>query len=266
MVTDRLMANEAKLIYIFVAGVEGCGHHGLNPVISNAFSHSRLVRDSGGEVIRNKRRLKRIWNWYWCYDHPLGFTRPLVRTMINRFFRLERKKSRSNDQVRIVIEDNSFPAGDHRDPDKQWNIVEMVDMVRPYADEIYLIGLYRNPIAAVFSHPELDGGFLSHAKVLKQSLSYINSQLSQLTHLPQLFVHYEDLVQAQEKLAPVMADFLGIEEADVREGLKQVRASKKDWRRDMAKDEQDKLRTLFSERVARENWPLFANAPQYSQD
>jgi hypothetical protein len=258
--------SKAKLIYIFVAGVEGCGHHGLNPVIANALAHSRLVRDSGGEIVRNKRRLKRIWNWYWCYSHPFGFTRPLVRAMINRFFREERKKSRRNNQVRVVVEDNSFPAGDHRDPRKQWNIVEMIDMVRPYADEIYLLGLYRNPMAAVFSHPELDGGFLPHAQVLKVALAYINTQLAQLSDLPQLFVRYEDLVHAQEQLAPVIAGFLGIEAADLQEGFKQIRASRKDWRRDMAREDQERLAPLFSDEVAQANWPLFANAPNYSQD
>lgn len=255
------MGTQGKLTYIFVAGVEGCGHHGLNPVISTALAHSREVVDSGGAIVRDKHRLKRIFNWYWCHRHPFGFTRPLVRAMINRFFRAERRKSRKNGQVRVVLEDNSFPAGKYRHPDRQWNIVEMV---RPYADEIYLIGLYRDPMAATFSHPGFDGGLEAHAQVLRRSQIYINDQLQRLGEVPQLFVRYEDLVHGQDGLGPALAQFLGIDVEDVREGFKRVRPSRKDWRRDMAPEDQRRLQALFSEEQAQAYWPLFAAAPKHS--
>lgn len=256
--------DQAKLKYIFVAGVEGCGHHGLNPVISTALATSQQVRETNGIIVRDKHRLKRIFNWYWCFNHPLGFTKSLVRAMINRFFRLEHQKSRSNNQVRFVIEDNSFPAGKHRDPDRQWSIIEMVQMVRPYADEIYLIGLYRDPIAAVFSHPHFDGGIETHAEVVKRSQIYINDQLSQLSDIPQLFVRYEDLVTGQAGLGPALAEFLGITAKDLEVGFKQVRPSRKNWRRDMAPEDQARMQAVLGEEVGRELWPLFANAPSYS--
>lgn len=255
---------QGKLKYIFIAGVEGCGHHGLNPVISKALAHCTEVTASNGVIVRDKHRLKRIFNWYWCYRHPLAFTRPLVRAMIERFFRVEHNKSRANNQVRIVIEDNSFPAGKHRHPDYQWSITEMVAMVRPHADEIYLIGLYRDPIAATFSHPHFDGGLEAHAEVVKRSQVYINNQLAQLQHLPQLFVRYEDLLNGQAGLGSELAQFLGITTEDLSEGFKQVRPSRKDWQRDMAIEDQQKMKIIFSEEEAQRHWPLYANAPKHS--
>lgn len=258
------MNNNAKLKYIFVAGVEGCGHHGLNPVIANALKNSQEIRRTNGVVITNKRRLKRIFNWYWCKSHPIPFTKIMVTAMINRFFRVERRKTRKNNHVRIIIEDNSFPAGTNRDLNKQWDIIEMMELVRPYADEIYFIGLYRDPIAATFSHKGFDGGLLQHARVVKKSQTYINDQLSRLGTAKKLFIRYEDLIDRQKKVGPVIAEFLGIDDKDVETGFSEIRPSKKDWRRDMSPQDQEKMLAIFSDEEAKKHWPLYANAQSYS--
>ncbi len=255
--------SQGKLIYIFVAGVEGVGHHGLNPLLTKALQSSSMLQQSNGEVVRNKRRLKRILNWYWCRSHPLGFTRPLVRAMINRFFRIERLKARQNNQVRVVLEDNSFPAGVNRDLDKAWDLLEMREIVSAYADEIYFIGLYRDPIAATFSHPGFDNGMFNHAEVLKQSLIYLNGQMQQVKDVKKLFLRYEDLSDGQQGLAPVLAEFLGIEREAVDLGFNEIRASKKNWRKQMPPEDQQKMMAIFSEEEAQRHWPLFANSPSY---
>ena len=257
--------SQGKLIYIFVAGVEGVGHHGLNPLLTRALQNSSMLQQSNGEVVRNKRRLKRILNWYWCRSHPLGFTRPLVRAMINRFFRQERLKMLRNDQVRVVLEDNSFPAGKNRDLNKAWNLLEMKQIVSEYADEVYFIGLYRDPIAATFSHPGFDLGMFAHAEVLKQSLIYLNGQMQQLSTTKKLFLRYEDLSLGQQGLAPVLSEFLGIEADALNSGFAEIRASKKNWREQMAADDQEKMLAIFSDEEAQQHWPLFANCPRYQQ-
>jgi hypothetical protein len=88
--------------------------------------------------------------------------------------------------------------------------------------------------------------------------------MQQLRDLPQLFIRYEDLVNGQEGLGPAIAQFFGITVEDVAKGFKQVRASRKDWRRDMTAEDQARMKVHFSEEQAQKYWPLFASAPKHS--
>ena len=252
------------LKFVFVVGVEGCGHHGLIPVISSALKHSHNKDNNVVACYHDKRFLKYLFDWYF-YAKPLKFTRPLVKIIINCFFRIARHKSYKNNQIRFIIEDNSFPSGNNRDPNKQWNIIEMMKVIRPCVDEIYLIGLYRDPIAATFSHPNWDGGMIPHAKVLKNCLTYINDQLEQLKDLPQVFIHYEDLIYGQDKLGPLLANFLCIDETDMIEGFNKIRQSKKNWQHDMNLDDQKRMTDIFTNEVATAQWPLFSTATKFSK-
>lgn len=253
--------SKAKLKFIFVAGMEGCGHHGLNPVISKSLGYSKFDGDNP-VIIRNKKRLKRIFNWYWCKSHPLPFTRFLVLKMIDRFFRKELEKSINNNETRIIIEDNSFPGGRYRDLEKQWDIIEMVRLVSKYTEDISIIGLYRDPIAATFSHRDFDGGLMEHADVVKKSLIYINKQLEQLPDIKQLYIHYEDLLHAQEELTGVLSGFLGIDDESVKKGFAEIRASKKDWRKGLNEEEKKAINEVFNPDTEM-MWPLFSQARRY---
>ncbi len=242
-----------QLKYIFVSGVEGCGHHGLNPVLV------RALQESGADVVHNKRRLKRLFNWLWCHRHPLGLTRSVVRNLAERFFRHQRALAERSGRVRWIIEDNSFPAGTYRDMSHQWDLAEMREIVGPHAD-IYLLALYRHPIASTFSHPQFDGGMLAHAELLKRALHYVQGQLEQVDPNQLLVVRYEDLVQRPQRLAKALATHLGIEPAHVTTGFKELRPSKKDWRRDMPAEQQTTLEQIFNERTAT-GWAILSGSP-----
>ncbi|HEY0633897.1 MAG TPA: hypothetical protein VGE00_00840 [Gammaproteobacteria bacterium] len=248
-----------KLIYVFVAGVEGVGHHGLHPVLETAYRLSAAVRDSHGEVIAYKKRMKRGFNQIWCHVHPpgLGFFRPLFRRYLDYFFSKEKARALSSGQVRVIIEDNSFPAGRYRDMSRQWKLDEMHEIVSRHADEIYYIGLYRDPIAAVFSHQGFDGGPDAHAEKIQTALKYLNAELGKLAPEQLRIVHYEDLIGNQMALGAMLAEFLHLDEAALKEGFGKVRASKKEWRRDMPEAEQLKMKAIFSQENAEEFWPRF---------
>lgn len=253
--------SQGKLIYIFVAGVEGVGHHGLHPVLETAFRNSPKVSQSNGEVISYKKRMKRGFNQIWCHEHPPGlrFLRILFRRYLDYFFRKEKKKALRNNQVRVIIEDNSFPAGRYRNLEKQWKLDEMNEIVAPYADEIYYIGLYRDPIAAIFSHQVFDGSLQAHAEKIRGALEYLNNELSKLDQDKLRIAHYEDLVGNQEELGAMLAEFLGLEPTALSEGFTKVRPSKKNWQRDMAAEDQAKMKTMFSHENAQKYWPRFLN-------
>lgn len=251
----------SKLIYIFVAGVEGVGHHGLHPVIETAFLNSKLIKENNGEVISYKKRMKRGFNQIWCHEHipPFTFFKKLFRWYLNSFFSNEKRKARDNNQVRVIIEDNSFPAGSYRNLEKQWKLDEMHDIVSPHADEIYYIGLYRDPIAAIFSHKEFDNGLMPHAHKIRASLEYLNKELEKVDPQRLRIVHYEDLIGNQEAVGAVLADYFGLAQEDLAAGFAKVRPSKKDWRRDMADEDKKKMTAIFNQQEGERYWPKFLN-------
>jgi len=258
--------SQAKLIYIYVAGVEGVGHHGLHPVLETAFLNSPLIRESNGKVISYKKRMKRGFNQIWCHEHPpgFGFLRGVFRWYLNRFFREQKEKAIKSKQARVIIEDNSFPAGRYRNLDKQWKLDEMLEIVRPYADEIYFIGLYRDPIAAIFSHAHFDGGLEAHAKKIRGSLEYLNNQLGKIPAERLRIVHYEDLIGNQEALGAMLEEYLGLGTSELAEGFTKVRPSKKNWQRDMPEEDQAKMKAIFNQPDAEKYWPRFL-APSRSE-
>lgn len=254
--------SQGKLIYVFVAGVEGVGHHGLHPVIETAFRNSAMIQQSNGEVISYKKRMKRGFNQIWCHVHPpgFGFLRGVFRWYLNSFFRDQKKRAVDASQVRVIIEDNSFPAGRYRDLARQWKLDEMQQIVAPHADEIYFIGLYRDPIAAVFSHSRFDGGLMAHANKIRGSLEYLNNELGKVPAEKLRIVHYEDLIGNQEALGAVLAEYLGLGSSELAEGFAKVRPSKKDWQRDMAAEDQEQLKAIFNAEAAQQHWPRFLQA------
>ncbi|MEJ2143440.1 MAG: hypothetical protein P8Y24_14035 [Gammaproteobacteria bacterium] len=247
-----------KLKYYFVAGVEGVGHHGLNPVLKKSLETSQQIQKTHGEVITNKRRLKRVFNVLWCYENPSWLLKKWANWYARYFFRKEQQKALKNNQVRIIIEDNSFPAGNYRNQDRQWNLQEMIDIVSPYAD-IYFIGLYRNPIASSYSRQNIDGGLHQHAPVVKTSLINLDKQLSALNPEKLLVVHYEDMMDRQSQFANTVSKYLEISKSDLNEGLKLVRKSGKNWKKDLPDDDQDKLRQVFPGGCEKA-WPILANS------
>ena len=74
------MSDTGKFIFVFVAGIEGCGHHGLNPVISQAYEHAYPE----GTIIREWRKFKSACNRLWCKSHLLPFTRTLAKNKIQK--------------------------------------------------------------------------------------------------------------------------------------------------------------------------------------
>ena len=252
------MSFTAKLKFYFVAGVEGVGHHGLNPVLKKSLEVSQQIQETGGCVITNKKRLKRVFNAIWCHEHPSWLTINWANWYVRHFLYKEQQKALKNNQVRIIIEDNSFPAGGYRNFSRQWDLQEMINIVSPYA-EINFIALYRDPIASTYSRQNMDGGLLNHAPIVKNSLKYVNSQLSSLSPEKLLVVHYEDMVNRKDEFATVVADYLGIRESDVQQGLKLVRQSSKNWRSDLSAEDQQRLLEIFPPGCEKE-WPILAKS------
>lgn len=171
------------------------------------------------------------------------------------------KLARSTGCRQFVIEDNSFPSGMNRDLARQWDIVEMVKLLKPFAD-IKILALYRDPVATTFSHEMWDGGLTNHAKLIAEFLEYLNKKLLRLNPAGVRSIHYEDLVDHQDQLTEPLSRYLDIDPESIRIGFQQVRKSKKDWRTQMSLADRDWMTRFFDkERLAL--WPVFTD-PDYS--
>lgn len=169
--------------------------------------------------------------------------------------------ARSTGCRQFVIDDNSFPSGMNRNLARQWDIVEMVELLRPFAD-IKILALYRDPVATTFSHESWDGGPTSHAKLIARFLEYLNKKLLQLGPDDVKNIHYEDLVENQDRLVEPLSRYLELDPESIKTGFQQVRKSGKNWRTQMSAADRDWMAQFFDkERLAL--WPVFTD-PDYS--
>jgi hypothetical protein len=203
--------------------------------------------------------IRELFNALWC--SPSLTSQQQQKSIRNKLSDLMMRGvelANSTGCSQYILEDNSFPSGMNRDPDRQWDIVEMTELLRPYA-EIRFLALYRDPAAMTFSHPEFDGGFRKHATVVASFLAYLSEKLSQLDPAIIKVVHYEDLVDKQAALTSPLAEFLDLNVDCVKAGFRQVRKSGKDWKSQMAREDREWVSSYFSQdRLA--FWPIFTDS------
>lgn len=247
--------------FIFIAGVEGCGHHGLFPVIETAIKSSIQAEGSESKVFPRWPPIRELFNALWYSQALTPQQRQMARMRIGELMRHGAKLAQSTGCRQFVLEDNSFPSGMNRDLAWQWDIIEMVGLLSPYAD-IKILALYRDPIAMTFSHEEWDGGPKDHAILVAAFLEHLNKKLLQLDPAMVKAVHYEDLIDNQDQLAAPLSSYLDLDIESIKTGFQQVRKSGKDWRTQMPPANRAWMTNFFNyERLA--SWPVFTD-PNYN--
>jgi len=58
-----------SLKFTYIIGVEGCGHHGLCPLVHIATTRSHEVRELGGEVYSRWTPLREVFSALWYAQH-----------------------------------------------------------------------------------------------------------------------------------------------------------------------------------------------------
>lgn len=247
--------------FIFIVGVEGCGHHGLFPVIETALKSSNQAKGRKAQVFTRWPPIRQLFNALWHSETLTPQQRQIIRSQIAELMQHGVELAHNTGSRQFVVEDNSFPSHMNRDPARQWDIVEMVDLLSPYAD-IKILALYRDPIATTFSHAEWDGGMKNHARLVATFLEYLNKKLLQLEPAIVKSLRYEDLVDNHDQLAMPLSDYLGLDVESIKTGFLQVHKSRKDWRLQMSLANRNWITHFFdNERLA--SWPLFTD-PSYN--
>lgn len=246
------------LRFTYIVGIEGCGHHGLCPLVHIASTRSREVLELQGEVYSRWPPLREVFSALWYTRHQSMTRREVAREQVRGLMNALEERTKQIDSTIFVIEDNSFPSADKRSVSLQWDISEMYELIRPYAEISFLV-LYRDPVAMTFSHPEFDGGLVKHAHVIAAFLQYLNSKLQDLPSELYTVINYEDLIERKEDLITPMSRFLRLSEDAVRQGFTHIRRSNKDWRTQATQENQKWMVEFFSKGHCG-LWPIFTNS------
>ena len=252
---------EKRLRFVYVIGVEGCGHHGLYPVLAAAIAAHERARCGEAPLPPMLGRwgpLRRIFDALW-YEAPDAARRRALLDELDALMERVRVGAAGSPGTAWILEDNSFPSGDHRSTARQWDVADMAEIMAPHAD-VRFIALYRDPRAMTFSHPDFDGGLRSHARVVAEFLEWLNGVLERLGRDRYRVVRYEDLMARDPAMTAMLAAYLDLPPACFEEGFQALRPSGKDWRRQLPPGERDWLADWFNEaRLAR--WPNFLPQP-----
>ena len=250
-----------RLRFVYVIGVEGCGHHGFYPMLASSIAAHERMRCGPHPLPPMLGRwppLRRIFNALW-YEAPDAVRRRALVAELNALMERVLAQGEQSPGTAWILEDNSFPSAGQRSLDRQWDVLDMAALLAPHA-EVRFIALYRDPCAMTFSHPEFDGGLRAHARVVAEFLEYLNGVLEALGRARYRVARYEDLMARDPAMTAMLADYLDLPPACFEAGFQALRPSSKDWRRQLPAGERDWLADWFDEeRLAR--WPNFLPQP-----
>lgn len=225
---------------LYIAGVEGTGHHGVMPMILYP-----AVRKYGAATFAWWRSLREVL----MKTHPYERKQRLKDLL---------EAMSVFDKQHFIMEWSSWPFGEdersrwsrgcddlhavHREansgnPGNSVDLMEFVELFQEHADVKVLV-LHRNIVSAAWSHKEWDDGLVAHAKVLGLFNDYLTGVLSRLKPSMWRWVSYENLCSAQlgGQLEAVdsIAEFLDLPKAHLQRAFRYFKPSSKDAASEMS--------------------------------
>ncbi len=196
---------------LFVAGVEGAGHHMLREVFSDFLSQPTVV-DKGDYYPLLLQR----WD---TLDERLPRT-----AVVNELQRIVKTYAAAG--VQFLFEDTSFPFNLPRNPLRRPDLCDLMDLVGSWLNVRVLV-LYRNPISTVYS--TLRRGFSSNpaleCRITENSHLYLAAQLQQLDPAIYRTVIFEEFIERPEVFLAALGDWAGIAPERLTAGASRIRPS-----------------------------------------
>lgn len=231
-------ASKPKIIYI--AGVEGTGHHGFGPMLAYP-----AVRKYGEGTFTWWRSLREV-----LMKTPPRHRRAKLRKLMTSMD--------IGSSPHFIFESASYPFGEEGrerwaagcedpealqreeqsgNPGNSVDLGEFIELFQEYG-EVKVLVLHRSLAAAAWSHKEWDDGLVEHARILVLFAEYLTKVLSGLNPDMWRWVAYEDVCKAHESgnfaaLDP-LADFLELPRAAMQRSFECFRPSKKNAAAEMA--------------------------------
>jgi hypothetical protein len=161
-----------SIIY-HIIGLEGCGHHGLESIVTNIINKKKNYE--------KKNYIHSLFNKVKTNNNYIEFERNIKEYLENSNY--------------IIYTDDSYPSGKNRDIINQLNIIKMNEIISKYA-KIKFLYLNRNIYNTINSHPNFDNNIINHTKKIMEIKNYIERQLEQLEEEKQINIvklYYEDI-------------------------------------------------------------------------
>lgn len=252
----QLPQQKDQLRAIYLAGVEGTGHHGFGPLLNFP-----MVCQYGDGVL----------SWWRSLREVLMKTPPTRRRLrLRRILSLAATARRPQ----LLFEAASWPFGEEArerwaagcedpealpreersgNPGNSVDLAEFVQLMGEHGDVKVLV-LHRGLVAAAWSHKEWDEGLLEHARILALFNDYLTKVLGSLDPRAWRWVAYERVCEAHRQgelsaLDPV-ADFLGLERLALKRSFEHFRPSTKDAAKEMPPHLLEEVRSVEARRAA----------------
>lgn len=239
---------------IYIAGVEGTGHHGVMPMLLYP-----AIREYGHGVLAWWRSLREV-----LMKTPPPQRKQRLQTILD--------KMGVFDKPHIIMEWCSYPFGEDvrsrwaegcadplgltreersGNPGNSVDLKEFVELFQDFADVKVLV-LHRSLVSSAWSHKEWDAGLVEHARVLALFSEYLTNVLRGLDPKMWQWIAYEDLCGAHrlEKFEDVcvIAEFVGLQGPALERAFKHFRPSRKDAAKEMSAANLKAIRHLEDQR------------------
>lgn len=213
---------------IHTVGLEGSGHHGLEPVFRKCVGNSnKFYTRSTFQIICNS------WCRHKSYD-------TLCENLITYF---------AENEDGIWYMDNSYPFGRFRKVGDQLQLSKLYDILKQFKDT-RIIHLKRDMFNTVNSHPGLDGGIINHARVLHEINKFIESELSILRSNNVEIIELDYTEIPTEKGIKIISSLLTLDEDLVQKVINETfKLSTKDFKKQLTSEVINELELIFNEKV-----------------
>ena len=186
-------------LLVYNVGVEGSGHHGVDPLFQTLASERSVrlpsLRDGfalceHAELQRSRDMNRNLTHYHdhtlrhalFSQSHPGGINDlSLLRCWQGQCTGRLMPSSSSNTAGSVWIESASFPSGrQHRQPPAPLNLTVLWRALQGARFELRLLVLVRNFGATVWSHSEWDDGLEGHATLMAEHLVALGDSLESI--------------------------------------------------------------------------------------
>jgi hypothetical protein len=211
---------------IHTIGLEGCGHHGLEPIIVDILRRNKNYRNKG---VLNNTLLQMCRN---C-DNLNTFENKIKQYLKKEF---------------VIYTDDSYPSGNNKTIPHQKNIVKMYNIISKCVD-IKLVYLKRNIYNIINSKSHRKNwDIIEHTKIISKIKNYIENQIQVLrdNNVNVIELNYEDI--DNEKGQKIISDLLNVDINIVKDTVNaRFTKSRKDYKKLLDHNIIEQIDTILNE-------------------
>tara|TARA_B100000029_G_scaffold301281_1_gene294190 strand:+ start:48470 stop:49228 length:759 start_codon:yes stop_codon:yes gene_type:complete len=201
------------MIFIWVVGVEGSGHH----MIFNALFHKFKTKKNFLFESNGKGPLVDLHNSFSKLFESESSSNEKLEAKNNIHRLLSKYRDISSKEELILFDRNSHPYSNPRDTLRRWDIIDFVNIVKEYSTPRLLI-LLRNPINATYSciRREMTDNVYLQSKIIEDNFICINNQIQTIDDKSiYRILDYDHFFHDPKFFIKCLSDWLKIKEDDL---------------------------------------------------